>query len=172
MMHVHVHKIFLEKKICIFNLNIFSLLTLLESLRNHLIYKVTVASSMYWLYSGYVFYFFYASVFINCSHIRLHLILRYEDLQDVLVHDNTEASVLTLHRETLSASSCSASTVQPFSQPALLSPVRPPNQRIHHCNHVWRDIKYSFIQHIYALMEILCFHISFSGRPNITFSST
>lgn len=95
---------------------------------------------------------------MNCLHLTLHLILRYEDLQDVLVHGHAEASVLTLHCETLSASSCSASTVQPLPQPALLRPGRPHDQRIHRCNHVCgtdrgetqrqpcRDIKYSHLR--------------------------
>lgn len=77
-----------------------------------------------------------APFFMNCLHLALHLILRYEDLQDVLVHSHAEASVLTLHRETLSASSCSASTVQPLPQPVLLSPGRLHSQRIHHCKPV------------------------------------
>ena len=81
--------------------------------------------------------------------------LRYEDLQDVLLHGHAEASVLTLHCETLSASSssCSASTVQPLPQPALLRPERPHNQRIHHSHRVCGtdreethgDIKYSHL---------------------------
>lgn len=55
-----------------------------------------------------------ASFCMNCLHLILRLTLRYEDLQDVLVHGHAEASVLTLHCETLPASSCSASTVQPL----------------------------------------------------------
>lgn len=111
---------------------------------------------------------------MNC----LHLIQRYEDLQDVLVDGHAEASVLTLHRETLAAYSRSASTVQPLPQSALLGPGRPHNQRIYHRSHVCgtdreetqrqpcREIKHSHV-HFNALhstftMEIFCFHFSSS----------
>lgn len=77
-----------------------------------------------------------ASFFMNCLHLMLHLILRYEDLEHVLVHSHAETAVITLHCEALLASSCFASTIQPLPHTALLSPGRPHNQRIHHCNHV------------------------------------
>lgn len=89
--------------------------------------------------------------------MSLYLILRYEDLQDVLVHGHAEASIVTLHCETLLASSCSVSTTEPLPQPALLRPGRPHNQRTHHSEHVCgtdreetqrqprRDIKYSHL---------------------------
>lgn len=60
--------------------------------------------------------------------------LRNKNLQDASVDCHTEESVLTLHTETITSPSGSASTIQPLPQSVLLLPGRPCSQRIQHNN--------------------------------------